>query len=317
MKVLFVMDPIESLNIAGDSTYMLMLEANRRDWQTYWCTPNDLFAYTNQAYAKAELVTVQHTPPHFGRSEAKDISLAEFQVVWMRKDPPFNMDYIFTTYLLDLVPKTTLVLNHPESIRGCNEKMFALHFPDFSPKTLVTHEITRARAWAEQFEKVVIKPWDGNGGRGVLVTSKSDSNFRSMLEILTQEGKQYILVQEYLPKIVEGDKRIILVDGIPVGQILRVPQPGDHRGNMHAGAKVQIAELTPREKELCQALKPILQEKKLLFVGIDTIGDKLTEINVTSPTGIQEINRLFGIQVEKQITDAVLCYYERHVQTIV
>lgn len=315
MKTLYVMDPIESLNLSGDSTYMMMLEANRRGWPTYWCEPTDLFAQGGEAYAFARKVLVTDSAPHFTEDAPADIPLADMDVVWMRKDPPFNMDYIFSTYLLDLVPSTTLVLNDPRSIRNFNEKMFALHFAEFCPDTLVTREIRRAIEWAKEYERVVIKPWDGNGGRGVLVTSHDDPNFRSMLEILTENQHQYILVQEYLPAIVEGDKRIILIDGEPVGQMLRIPQKGDHRGNMHVGARVEACELTEREQMICAQLKPALQQHGLLFVGIDTIGDKMTEINVTSPTGIQEINRLLNVQLEVLLTDQIVRYHQRIQET--
>ncbi len=312
MKTLYVMDPIESLHLDGDSTYMMMLEANRRGWETFWCLPTDLFAIGGRTFAKATKVLVQSVEPFFQESQATDLDLGEMDVVWMRKDPPFNMDYIFSTYLLDLVPKTTLVLNDPRSIRNFNEKMYALHFAEYCPETLVTREISRAKEWALKHSKIVIKPWDGNGGRGVLVTAHDDPNFRSMLEILTENQTQYILVQEYLPEIVEGDKRIILIDGEPVGQMLRIPQKGDHRGNMHVGARVEACELTPREQEICTVLAPELKKHGLLFVGIDTIGDKMTEINVTSPTGIQEINRLMGIQLEVLLTDQIEQMYQKH-----
>ena len=305
MKTLYVMDPLNSLHLEGDSTYMMMLEANRRGWPTYWCTPKDLFAIGGQSYARATHVKVSDTEPCFDESEPQDISLGTFDVIWMRKDPPFNMDYIFSTYLLDLVPPSTLVLNDPRAIRNFNEKMYALHFAEYSPQTLVTREISRAKAWAKDYTKVVIKPWDGNGGRGVLVTAHDDPNFSSMLEILTENEEQYILVQEYLPEILDGDKRIILIGGKPVGQMLRIPQKGDHRGNMHVGARVEVCDLTPVEIEICAKLEPELQKHNLLFVGIDTIGDKMTEINVTSPTGIQEINRLMGVQLEVMLTDQI------------
>ena len=305
MKTLYVMDPLESLHIDGDSTYMMMLEANRRGWPTYWCTPKDLFAIGGRAYAKAIHVEVSEAEPFFSQSAAQDLDLGEFDVIWMRKDPPFDMDYIFSTYMLDLVPESTLVLNDPRAIRNFNEKMYALHFAEYSPETLVTREISRAKEWAKKHPKVVIKPWDGNGGRGVLVTAHDDPNFRSMLEILTQNEDQYILVQEYLPEILDGDKRIILIGGKSVGQMLRVPQKGDHRGNMHVGARVEACELTPKEQEICAKLEPELRKHNLLFVGIDTIGDKMTEINVTSPTGIQEINRLMGVQLEVMLTDQI------------
>jgi glutathione synthase len=305
MKTLYVMDPLESLNLEGDSTYMMMLEANKRGGTTFWCTPLELFALGGRAFAKIIEVQVLAVEPFFIQKPALDTDLGEMDVIWLRKDPPFNMAYIFSTYMLDLVPSSTLVLNDPRAIRNFNEKMYALHFAEYCPETLVTREISRAKEWAIQYPKVVIKPWDGNGGRGVLVTAHDDPNFGSMLEILTDNQQEHILVQEYLPEIIEGDKRIILIGGEAVGQMLRVPQKGDHRGNIHVGAGVQACELTDREREICAILAPELQKHNLLFVGIDTIGDKMTEINVTSPTGIQEINRLMGVQLEVLLTDQI------------
>jgi len=305
------MDPLESLNLEGDSTYMMMLEANKRGGTTFWCTPQDLFALGGRAFAKMIEVNVLAVEPFFIQGPAVDTDLGEMDVIWMRKDPPFDMAYIFSTYMLDLVPSSTLVLNDPRAIRNFNEKMYALHFAEYCPETLVTREISRAKQWAKKHPKVVIKPWDGNGGRGVLVTSHEDPNFGSMLEILTDNQQEYILVQEYLPEIIEGDKRIILIGGEAVGQMLRVPQKGDHRGNIHVGAGVQACELTDREREICAVLAPELQKHNLLFVGIDTIGDKMTEINVTSPTGIQEINRLMGVQLEVLLTDQIELLFNR------
>jgi len=288
------MDPLEKIIIDGDSTYMLMLEANHRGWETFWCTPDDLYAESGIAIGKIQQVNVTQQSPYFHVEGEKHIPLGEFNIVWMRKDPPFDMDYIFTTYLLDLVPKTTMVLNDPKVLRNCNEKMFALQWPELCPDTLITRKVSQAREWAKLHNKVVIKPWDGNGGRGVLVSSFSDPNFRSMLEILTQEEQQFILVQQYLSDVKKGDKRIILIDGEPLGWMARIPHPGDHRGNMHVGASVESFELSKRDLFICEQLKQKMKELRLLFVGIDIIGEYLTEINVTSPTGIQEINKLMG-----------------------
>lgn len=313
MKTLFVMDPLEKIQVQGDSTYMMMLEARRRGWPVAYCVPTDLYARGGVGRVWARDLEVTAEPPHFHPAEPQDMALGDFDVVWMRKDPPFDMDYIFTTYLLDLVPSTTTVLNHPASIRSANEKMFAQQWPSLSPPTLVTQDIQRAWSFiqASGWERVVLKPWDGNGGRGVLVTHPGDGNLRSMLEVLTNNGDQYILVQRYIPEIKQGDKRVILIAGEPVGWMLRVPQPGDHRGNMHVGATVEACELTARDREICDALGPTLRDMGLLFVGIDIIGNYLTEINVTSPTGIQEINRLMGVQLERTLADAVAHLRER------
>jgi glutathione synthase len=317
LKTLFVMDPLERIHVSGDSTYMMMLEARRRGWPIALCTPGDLYAHQGRARATLQDVHVTEQAPHFFPEAPRDADLGEFDVVWMRKDPPFDMGYIFTTYLLDLVPPTTHVLNAPASIRSANEKMFAQQWADLGPPTLVTQDIGRAFSFVQGsgWEKVVLKPWDGNGGRGVLVTHPTDPNLRSMIEILTGEGKDYILVQRYIPEIKTGDKRIILIDGEPVGWMLRVPGDKDHRGNMHVGATVQACDLSEADRRVCEAIGPTLRDMGLLFVGIDMIGEYLTEINVTSPTGIQEINHLMGLQIERTLTDAVVKIVQRSTTT--
>lgn len=308
MRHLFVMDDLNLIQPHGDSTLMLMIEAQNRGWPVYTCHPRDLFVVQGQTFTKTRsvIITPQRT---FECSSAEILSVGEFEIVWLRKDPPFNMDYIFSTYLLELVPPTTLVLNRPSSVRSANEKLFALEWPELSPPTFICREIEQSREWAKQWDRVVIKPWDGNGGRGVLVTSYKDPNFRSMLEILTQNETQHIIVQKYLPEISQGDKRIIIIDGEPVGWMARIPQAEDHRGNMHVGAKVASFDLSERDLEICTALSSRLKEQGLLFVGIDVIGSYLTEINVTSPTGIQEINPMFDIRIEGILSDAVEMTY--------
>lgn len=306
MRVLFVMDPLERLNLAGDSTFMLMRECTARGYAVAWCTPDQLFATPEGAAAAVEWVRTVAEAPHFHRGAREDQPLGAFDMVWMRKDPPFDMHYVFSTYLLEMVPPTTRVFNRPDSIRSRNEKLFALRFPALTPPTLLTRDAARIRAFAEAHGRVVLKPWDGNGGRGVMVSSGEDPNLPAMIEVLSEEGRRAVLVQRYLPAIREGDKRIILIDGEPAGAMLRVPGPRDHRGNLHVGATVQATSLTDRERAICAALGPTLREEGLLFVGIDVIGGFLTEINVTSPTGIQEINRLDGVQLERQVMDAAI-----------
>ena len=306
VNTLFVMDPLDIIDVSADSTYMMMLEASRRSESVSWCTPADLFVLKNRCHARCQSVVVSDIQPHFQSDAAMERDLAEFDVVWLRKDPPFDIEYVFTTYMLDLVPPSTMVLNHPASIRDANEKMVALRFPDLVPNTLVTREVSRAVKWIENAPgKVVLKPWDGNGGRGVMVSKKGDGNLRSMLEVLTDGQRVHILVQEHIEQISEGDKRIILIDGEAVGWMNRVPQPGDHRGNMHVGALVESCDMSDTDKQICAEIGPWLKDAGLLFVGIDTIGPYMTEINVTSPTGIQEINRLMGTQLEKVLADAV------------
>jgi glutathione synthase len=301
------MDPLDRIHVGGDSTYMLMLEARRRGFSVWMCTPGDLYTVDGLAHARATRLDVTTEAPHFFPEAPCDIGLDHFRVVWMRKDPPFDMDFVFCTYILDAVPPSTLVLNDPRSIRNASEKMFTLQFSEFITPTLITREVERVLAFAAEAPgRVVLKPWDGNGGRGVLISQHGDANLRSMAEILTSEERAYVIAQHYIPEIKKGDKRIILIDGEPVGQMLRVPQPGDHRGNMHVGATVEACELSERDRQVCAALGPRLREMGLLFVGIDMIGDCLTEINVTSPTGIQEINALMKVRLERTLTDAVM-----------
>jgi glutathione synthase len=315
VNTLFVMDPIDRIDVSGDSTYMLMLEGCRRDRGVYWCTPGDLFAVGGRCHARCQKTRVSLDAPYFDSSSPAEVDLEFFDVVWLRKDPPFDIGYIFSTYMLDLVPSSTMVINPPASIRDANEKMVALRFPDLVPSTLVTREVSRAMAWiADAPGRVVLKPWDGNGGRGVLVSEHGDGNLRSMLEVLTENQTVHILVQHHIPEIAQGDKRIILIDGDPVGWMNRVPQPGDHRGNMHVGATVEGCSLSETDKIICGRIGDWLKEAGLLFVGIDTIGPFMTEINVTSPTGIREINRLMGTQLERVLTDAVDARLQAHRQ---
>ena len=313
MKQLFVMDPLEAIIVDGDSTYVLMLEACRRGWTVAMCTPDDLFSVDHEAFARIQIVSVHEKPPFFVPKDPVECKLGEFDVVWMRKDPPFDINYIFSTYLLEMVPSSTLVLNCPQSLRSSNEKMYALQWAEHCTPTMVTSNVEQAISWAKKTDKrVVVKPWDGNGGRGVLVSHGDDGNLRSMLEMLTGNGQTHVMIQHYIPEITEGDKRIILVEGEPVGWMLRVPSPGDHRGNMHVGAQVKRCELTEKDMEICRAMGPRLRDEGLLFVGIDVIGSYLTEINVTSPTGIREINALMGTKIEKLVTDAVIARLDRH-----
>ena len=305
MRSLFVMDPIDSLDLSGDSTFMLMMASSARGWPVSWCHPNAMWGEGGRSFARVQDVVTARTG--FSPGSWRDVALSEFDVVWMRKDPPFDMTYIFSTYLLDLAGPNTLVLNSPAGLRSRNEKLFAAALVDLTPPTLISRDIKRITAFAEaQPDRVVLKPWDGNGGRGVLVTKAGDPNLRAMIEVLTEEGRGYILAQRHLPEIAEGDKRILIVDGEPAGAVLRVPGKSDHRGNLHVGATAHQTSLTAREHEICARIAPILRAEGLVFVGIDVIGGWLTEINVTSPTGIQQVNRFDGVAVEEQLLDAAV-----------
>ena len=307
MKTLFVMDPLEKIQVAGDSTYALMLESCDRGYEIAWCTPEDLFVQDNRAYAKATWVRVSAGAPHFRSGRTEELPMGRWDCVWMRKDPPFHMEYVFTTYLLDLAARETLVLNHPGSIKLAQEKLFALQWPELCPDTVFARTKPVVERFARRHERIVLKPWDGNGGRGVVVTRAGDRNMGALIELLTDEGRVSCIAQEFLPEIeTVGDKRIILVDGEPRGWFLRVPGEGDHRGNMHAGASVVACELTEADQAICEAIGPRLKEMGLCFVGIDVIGDRLTEINVTSPTGIHEVHDLMGRDLAVDLVDASL-----------
>ncbi len=306
MRHLFVMDPLHKLNVAGDSTYVTMRECTDRGHEVFWCQPGDLFAIDGRCHAVAERVRTTADAPFFHRESPGELDLGELDVVWMRKDPPFDMNYVFTTYLLDLVPRRTLVVNHPAGLKLFNEKMWAVRFADLHPTTLVSRDQARLRAHIESLEgRAVIKPWDGNGGRGVLITHKGDRNLGSMLEILTAGGADYILCQPFIEAVEKGDKRILLFDGEPVGAMMRVPSARDYRGNMHVGATVEATKLTARDQEICNVLRPELKKTGQVFVGIDVIDGYLTEINVTSPTGIRELNQLYGTRLESDLVDCV------------
>lgn len=304
MRLLFVMDPFDRINVAGDSTYAMMCEATARGHEVFACVPNELYALDGRARARVLVVSTHADAPHFRVHGQPDVDLATMDVVFQRKDPPFDMTYILACYLLDLIPPPTVVLNRPDSLIRFNEKLWAMRFTSFHPHTLLSRDKERVVAFVENLRgPAVLKPWDGNGGRGVVVTEAGDRNLRSLVELLTQEGHAYVIAQRYIPGIAKGDKRILLLDGEPVGAVLRVPGPHDHRGNIHVGATVEASPLTDREREICDALGPELRANGLFFVGIDVIDGFLTEINVTSPTGIQEANRLYGLRLEADLMD--------------
>lgn len=307
MRSLFVMDPLHTLSVRGDSTYVTMRASTDRGDQVHWCTPDQLWADSGAAFARCQAVRTTRDAPYFHVGTAEDKPLADFDVIWMRKDPPFDMRYIFTTYLLDMAPKSTLVVNDAHGLKLFNEKMWVLQqWPELHPRTIVANSLSRLRDFIEATdEPTVIKPWDGNGGRGVLITQRGDRNLSSMLEVLTQNGTDYVIAQAYLPGVRDGDKRILLFDGEPVGAILRVPNDGDHRANMHAGGSVQATDLDARDAAICAAIGPLLKQHGQTFVGIDVIDGYLTEINVTSPTGLQEVNRLYGKTLEVDLVNTV------------
>ncbi len=312
MKLAVLMDPIDSIHPDKDSSFVIMMEAQRRGHAVYYGLSEDLYVDRSRVGGRMFPISVRRAVPHFELKPPCDVYLDEMDVVFMRKDPPFHMDYVFSTYLLDLLAGKTLVVNDPVGIKKANEKMYALMFPSLVPRTLVTRSITRLNGFLDELGgKMIVKPWDGNGGRGVLLLSREDRNLNALLEMSTDNGSRYVVAQEYIPAVRQGDKRVILIDGVARGAVLRVPADDEHRANMHVGARVEPCDLTDRDQEICEALGPALRRDGLLFVGIDIIGGYLTEVNVTSPTGIQEINALHGTRLEAEILDHV----ERLVQS--
>jgi glutathione synthase len=306
MRHLFVMDPLPRINVRTDSTFVVMRECCDRGYEAWMCEPEHLYAADGRLRARARLTQVTAGPPYFSSGPSVDVDLDGIDVIWMRKDPPFDMNYIFTTYLLDLAPEHVEVVNHPVGLKVFNEKLWAMRFPALHPRTLLSRDPGQLQAFVEeQAGRAVLKPWDGNGGRGVLVTQRGDRNLRSMIEILTGDGRQYVICQPYIENVDRGDKRIVLFEGEPVGALLRVPHAGDFRGNMHVGATTAPCDLTERDLEICSALGPELRKHDQVWVGIDVIDGWLTEINITSPTGFQEIRTLYGKVLEVDLVDRI------------
>ena len=307
LAVAIQMDPIDTINIDADSTFALALEAQARGHALYHYLPQALTLRDGRLHAKGRPLEVfrRHGNHHrFGGFE--EIDLAGFDIVLMRQDPPFDMAYITATHLLELLPEDgPLVVNDPVSVRNAPEKLFVLHFKELMPPTLLSLDPTEIRAFWQLHGDIVLKPLFGNGGAGVFHLRPGDDNLNSLLEMYALVHREPVMVQRYLPEVRQGDKRIILVEGEAVGAVLRVPAEGEARANLHVGGRAVKTGLTAREREICAAIGPALRAQGLVFVGIDVIGDYMTEINVTSPTGIQEIARLDGVDLSKNIWDAI------------
>ncbi|WP_445680331.1 glutathione synthase [Radicibacter daui] len=295
LTVAVQMDPIASINIDADSTFAMALEAQARGHRLYYYTPDRLAFDDGKLVARGHTLTLRREKGnHFSLGALEPIDLAAMDVVLLRQDPPFDMMYITTTHLLDHIHPKTLVVNDPTSVRNAPEKLLVTQFPDLMPPTLITRDRAAIEDFRNRHGDIIVKPLFGNGGIGVFRLKPDDANFGSLFEMFTGTSREPLMVQRYLPEITQGDKRVILIDGEPVGAINRVPQAGEVRANMHAGGRPDKSGLTERDLEICRAIGPTLRERGLIFVGIDIIGRYLTEINVTSPTGIQEINRLDG-----------------------
>jgi len=307
LKIGVIMDPIEKINIDKDTTFVLMLEAQQRGHEVYYIKTEDLFIRAGMPYGRFRRVHVMRGTPHYRLGDIATGPLDDFHVVLMRKDPPFDMNFFFATHLLSLVDEVKcFVMNHPKGLREANEKLYALRFPEQIPQTLVSSDMGRLKEFMDELGgEMIIKPLDGCGGSGVFYLNTQDRNTNSILEMATDNGRKMIMGQRYLPEIRQGDKRIIVLNGEPLGAVLRVPLEQETRGNIHVGGTCVHTEVTPRDMEICQALAPLLRDDGLYFVGLDVIGGFLTEVNVTSPTGIQEINALNQVRLESQVIDFI------------
>lgn len=306
MKIAFQMDPIQTVNIDADSTFRIADEAQARGHELFFYTPDHLAFQEGKVTARGHYFTVQRVQgQHADLSEMQEVDLADFDVVWLRQDPPFDMHYITTTHLLDLIHPDTLVVNEPFWVRNYPEKLLVLRFPDLTPPTTIARDLETIKAFKEKHGDVILKPLYGNGGAGVFRLDQNDRNLASLHEVFTGFSREPLIVQKFLPDVSNGDKRVILVDGEPIGAINRVPAKGETRSNMHVGGRPEKVGLTERDAEICAAIGPLLREKGQIFVGIDVIGDYLTEINVTSPTGIQELERFDGINAAEKIWEAI------------
>ena len=311
LKVAIQMDHVSTIDIAGDSTFVLGMEAQKRGYEVFHYTPPDLMFRDRKVLARVQPMTLRNEKGnHFTLGTSELVDLATFDVVLLRQDPPFDMSYITTTHLLEHVHPKTLVVNDPASVRNAPEKLFVTHFDNVMPPTLISADPHALREFRDEHQDIILKPLFGNGGAGVFRVQPDDENFASLLEMFSQRSREPLIAQRYLPEVRKGDKRIILIDGKAVGAIDRVPAQGEARSNMHVGGMAQKAVLTKRDLEICDIIGPELARLGMIFVGIDVIGNYLTEINVTSPTGLQQINRFDGVCLEAQIWDRIEVRYQ-------
>jgi glutathione synthase len=306
LRVAFQMDPIGSVNIDADSSFRLALEAQERGHGLFFYAPATLTYREGRIYARGQDMTVQRVKgDHVSLGPPQVVCLHDFDVIWLRQDPPFDMGYITTTHLLDRLAEDVLVVNDPRWVRNWPEKLMVLDFPDLTPPTMVSRDLGMLKSFREEHRDVILKPLYGNGGAGVFRLTPEDRNLNSLHELFTAMNNEPLIMQKFLPAVSKGDKRVILVDGEPIGAINRVPAEGETRSNMHVGGRPEAVGLTDRDREICAAIGPRLRENGQIFVGIDVIGDYLTEINVTSPTGLQELERFDGVNGAALIWDAI------------
>lgn len=302
------MDPLESIKTAKDSSFAMLLAASRRGWTLYYMQQADLYVNGSTAMAKAGIVRVQDDSENwFSLQPPEDIELTSLDVILMRKDPPFDIEYIVSTYILEMAEQTgTMVINRPASLRDFNEKMFITHFPQCCTAMMVSRDQNRIREFINLHKDVIVKPLDGMGGESIFRLTPDDPNLSVTLETVTRRGNKTIMAQQFIPEIVKGDKRILLINGEAVPYSLaRIPAVGETRGNLAAGGSGAGMELSERDSWICEQVGPVLREKGILFAGIDVIGDYLTEINITSPTCIRELDSIYGLDIASQLMDCI------------
>lgn len=308
IKLGIVMDPISQVKVQKDSSMAMMLEAQSRGYELYYMEMQDLYLDQGECRASTQLVEVYDNPEHwYDLGEKQDISVSELDAVLMRKDPPFDTEYIYATYMLERAEEAgTLIVNKPQSLRDCNEKLFTAWFADLTPRTLVTRNSAQIRRFHDELKDIIIKPLDGMGGSSIFRIGENDPNVGVIIETLTEHGSQYAMVQEYMPAIKDGDKRILIVNGEPMPYCLaRIPAQGETRGNLAAGGRGEARPLSASDKYIADTIAPELKKRGLYFVGLDVIGDKVTEINVTSPTCIREIEAAYPINISGKLMDAI------------
>ncbi len=308
IKLGMVMDPIGQINIKKDTSFAMLLEAQARGWELHYMELSDLFMHNGHAYARSRLLEVKRDERQWHAFGAeRQIELSELDVIMMRKDPPFNQEYIYATYMLEQAERQGVyVVNKPQSLRDANEKMFTAWFPQCCTDTLVARDPQKIRHFLAEQGEIILKPLDGMGGASIFHVREGDPNLSVILETMTRHGSSYIMAQRYLPAVRDGDKRILMVNGEPVPLCLaRIPASGESRGNLAAGGRGEGRELSVRDRWIAEQVGPTLREKGLVFVGLDVIGDYLTEVNVTSPTCVQELDKQFGINISAQLMDHI------------
>ncbi len=306
LEMAFLMNPLEGVDIHKDTTYVMMQEAKRRGHGVFHLLPHDLHLDRGLVLGSLRSVRFEDGEQWFSLGDSTDVDLRGMDVIFMREDPPFDMDYLYSTYLLGCIEKEVFIMNSPRGIREATEKLYALNFPEIIPEYIVTNDAGRLKAFMESVGgRMVVKPLDSCGGSGVFAVFEGDRNMNAIIEMVTENGVKQIIAQRYIPEIREGDKRLIVLDGEPIGAVNRVPGPDEHRANIHVGARCEKAVVTERDRHICEVVSDRFASDGIYFAGLDIIGGLVTEINVTSPTGIQEINRLDNARLEESVLDFV------------